>query len=177
MSSNGTARGCVHVYTGDGKGKTTAAIGLAVRAAGAGLRVYIAQFMKQGDYAEVRALARLGGAVRLEQFGTGRFVRGRPDTAELAAGRRGLEAARRVLEAGEHAVVILDEANVAAACGILAEADLLALIAARPPHVELVFTGRGAPAALIDRADLVTEMRCIRHYFAQGVPARPGIEK
>jgi cob(I)alamin adenosyltransferase len=177
MSAAQPAKGYVHVYTGDGTGKTTAAIGLAVRAAGAGLAVYIAQFMKRGEYAEVRALERLGGAVRLEQFGTGRFVRGAPDEAEREAGRRGLEAVRRVLRAGRHAVVVLDEANVAAACGILSEEELLDLIARRPGHVELVFTGRGAPAGLVAAADLVTEMRLVKHYFQQGVAARPGIEK
>jgi cob(I)alamin adenosyltransferase len=169
-------QGRVQVYTGDGKGKTTAALGLALRAVGAGLTVYIGQFMKQGDYSEIKAIATLSGTVTAEQFGTGRFVRGRPDDADRAAARAGLDALRSALTSGHFDLVIGDEANVAAACGLLDAQNLLDLIAQRPEHVELVLTGRGALPAVIAAADLVTEMRAIKHYFESGVPAREGIE-
>lgn len=169
--------GYVHVYTGDGKGKTTAAIGLAVRAAGAGLRVFIAQFMKLGEYAELEALKRFGDAVTIEQFGTGRFVRGKPEAADLEAARRGMARIRAAFAEGRCGLIVLDEANVALASGIIPEAELFDLIDARPEGVEMVLTGRGATPGLIAKADLVTEMKMVKHYYQRGVPARRGIEK
>jgi cob(I)alamin adenosyltransferase len=168
--------GMVQVYTGDGKGKTTAAMGLALRAAGAGLRVFVAQFMKSGESSEIAALAVLKPLIALETFGSGRFVRGIPSPEDFASAARGLARVRHVVSLGEHALVILDEANVALSVGILEEDALLDLIAQKPRHVELVFTGRGAPSRLLERADLVTEMRAIKHYFKKGVAARRGIE-
>ncbi len=169
-------QGQVHVYTGDGKGKTTAALGLVLRAVGAGMKVYIAHFMKKGQYSEIKALAKLGDQVKAEQFGTGRFVRGKPDDKDMAAARKGLEAVRRAMTCGEYDMVVADEANVAASCGILSEQELLDLINLRPDHMELILTGRGAMDSVIAAADLVTEMRPIKHYFEQGIPAREGIE-
>ena len=168
--------GYIHIYTGDGKGKTTAALGLALRASGAGLKVYIAHFMKKGEYAEMDAVARLGGAITAEQFGTGRFVRGQPDDADRTAAARALAAVRSAMESGAYDLVIADEANVAVASGTLDEQALLDLMAARAAPVELVLTGRGATPALIAAADLVTEMKAVKHYFEQGVNARKGIE-
>lgn len=170
-------KGYVHVYTGDGKGKTTAALGLALRAAGAGLKVFIAQFMKRGDYSEIQALERLGDGVTVEQYGLGRFIRGNPDPADIDAARKGLERVREIFAAGRHQVVILDEANVAAACGLFAPVDLLDLVDAKPDGVEVVLTGRNAAPEILARADLVTEMKMVKHYFQQGVAARTGIEK
>jgi cob(I)alamin adenosyltransferase len=169
-------QGYVQVYTGDGKGKTTAALGLALRAVGAGKSVYIAHFMKKGDYGEMVAMERLGGKVAAEQFGTGRFVRGKPDEEDLAVARKGLQALISALESRRYDLVIADEINSAAACGVLEATDLLDLIAHRPEQVELVLTGRGALPEVIEAADLVTEMRAVKHYFEQGVPARKGIE-
>jgi cob(I)alamin adenosyltransferase len=170
-------KGYIHVYTGDGKGKTTAALGLALRAAGAGLKVFIAQFMKRGDYSEIKALERFGEEVTVEQYGLGRFVRGNPDPADIDAARKGLERVREIFTAGCHGLVILDEANVAAACGLFSPVDLLDLINARPEGVEVVLTGRNAAPEILTRADLVTEMKMVKHYFQQGVGARTGIEK
>jgi cob(I)alamin adenosyltransferase len=170
-------QGYVHVYTGDGKGKTTAAIGLAVRAAGAGLQVFIAQFMKRGDYSEIAGLRPLADHITVEQFGTGRFVRGAPDAEDLAAARAGLARVAAVFAAGAHELVVLDEANVAAATGVVPTAELMALLELRPAATEVVLTGRSAPAELLERADLITEMRAVRHYFQAGVAAREGIEK
>lgn len=170
-------KGFVQVYTGDGKGKTTAAIGLAVRAAGAGLKVYLAQFMKLGHYSETTALARFSDLITVEQFGLGRFIQGKPSAGEIAAAQKGLEKVKTVLAGGEHKLVILDEANVAVMTGLFSARDLLELIAAKPEDTELVLTGRGAPDEIIEAADLVTEMKAVRHYYSKGVQARVGIEK
>lgn len=170
--------GQLQVYTGDGKGKTTAALGLALRAVGAGLRVYIGQFMKAEPTSEHAALKALG--VEVEQFGSGKglLIRRTADEDDLACARAGLKRVREAVTGGAYDVVIADEINCAAACGLLSEADLLALADARSESVELVFTGRGATQAILDRADLVTEMRLVRHYYRdKGLAARVGIEK
>ncbi len=170
-------RGYVQVYTGNGKGKTTAAIGLAIRAAGAGLKVYIAQFIKMGDYSEIKALKRFSDLITVEQFGLGRFLGEHPLPEDLAAAQKGLERIQNIMVRGQYQVIILDEANVAAKFGLIQAQDLLKLIEAKPPPVELVLTGRDAPAEIIKAADLVTEMTAIKHYYQKGVQARPGIEK
>ncbi|MFC1877132.1 cob(I)yrinic acid a,c-diamide adenosyltransferase [Thermodesulfobacteriota bacterium] len=170
-------KGYLQVYTGNGKGKTTAALGLSLRAAGAGLKVYIAQFLKQGDYSEIKALERFSDAIVLEQFGLGQFVKGQPTQAEIDAARGGLEKARQYLSSGDYDMVILEEANVAVAIGLFSVKDLMDIIRQRPHHVELVITGRGAAPEVIEKADLVTEMKAVKHYYDKGVQARKGIEK
>jgi cob(I)alamin adenosyltransferase len=170
-------KGYVQVYTGDGKGKTTAALGLAIRAAGAGFKVFIAQFLKKGDYSEIKALERFSDLITVEQFGLGRFVRGKPAPEDIEAARTGLESVKKILASGKHQMVILDEANVAAVCGLVSIDDLLAVIEQKPPRVELILTGRGAAPQVIERADLVSEVKAIKHYFNDGVKARVGIEK
>jgi cob(I)alamin adenosyltransferase len=170
-------KGYVHVYTGNGKGKTTAALGLAIRAAGAGLNVYIAQFIKHGESSEIKALNRLSDKITIEQFGRGRFIRGRPSEKDLAAARSGLNQIKKILKAGKHAVVILDEANVAVSLNLFSENELLEIIDPRPDNVEIIITGRAAGPRIIEAADLVTEMKEIKHYFKSGVKARVGIEK
>lgn len=169
-------QGFVQVYTGDGKGKTTAALGLALRAAGAGFRVYIGQLIKNADYSELRALHRLADLITVEQYGRGCMLVMQPEQADIDAARAGLAALKAVLRSGAFDVVIADEINVACALGLLDEQDLLDLLADRPETVELVLTGRGAPTSVLARADLVTEMRSIKHYYDQGVPTRKGIE-
>jgi cob(I)alamin adenosyltransferase len=170
-------QGYVHVYTGDGKRKTTAALGLALRAAGAGLKVYIGQFIKSADYSEIKALERFSDLITLEQFGRGCFIMGDPCDADVEAARNALTALQTALGGGEYDVVIADEANVAFGCRLISEQDLLELIEHRPDNTELILTGRNAPDAVIERADLVTEMREIKHYFQKGIMAREGIEK
>jgi cob(I)alamin adenosyltransferase len=170
-------KGYLQVYTGDGKGKTTAALGLCLRAAGAGLKVYIAQFLKQGSYSEIKALKRFSDAVVMEQFGLGDFIKGPPTQAACDAAWAGLVTARQQMISGEYDLVILEEANVATTLGLFSVLDLLDVIRQKPHHVELVITGRGAAPEVIARADLVTEMRAVKHYYDQGVPARIGIEK
>lgn len=170
-------QGYIHVYTGDGKGKTTAALGLALRAAGAGLRVGLIQFLKDGDYSEIKALRGVSPSIHVAQFGTGRFVRGRPTAADRNKAAKGLEAARDALRGKEHDLVILDEINVAGALGLVDEDAVLTLLKQRAPHVEVVLTGRRAPEAWCEAADLVTLMQAQKHYFQKGVSARVGIEK
>lgn len=170
-------KGYTHVYTGDGKGKTTAALGLALRAAGAGLKIYMAQFMKSGETSEIKALARHADRITVEQFGTGRFVHGKPSPEDVAAAQKGLDAVRNALSSGEYQVVILEEGNVAAMYGLFAADEILTIISQKPDPVELVITGRGADARIIDKADLVTEMKAVKHYYQAGVTARVGIEK
>jgi len=111
-------KGYVQVYTGDGKGKTTAAIGLSLRAAGAGLKVFIAQFIKMGDYSEIKALQRFSDLISVEQYGLGRFIKGKPSIEDIEAARKGLEKVHAVLMDAQHDVVIMEEANVAVMCGL-----------------------------------------------------------
>ena len=169
--------GRLQVYTGDGKGKTTAALGLALRAAGAGARVFFAQFIKGIKYNEIRALERFDDLITVRQYGRGCFIRNAPTDADKQAAMAGLREARQVLESGEYPMVILDEANVATHFGLFPVEELLNLIHARPNHVELILTGRRADPRVIEQANLVTEMREIRHYYAEGLEARDGIER
>lgn len=170
-------QGLIQVYTGNGKGKTTAALGLALRAAGHGLRVYIIQFMKGWPhYGELVSLQHLPN-VTLRQFGRPDFVnRAHPDPEDIRLAQEALEHARRVIVGGDHDVVILDEVNVALDYGLIGLDDLLSLLEAKPEHVELVLTGRGAHPQIIQRADLVTEMLAIKHPYDAGTLGRRGIE-
>lgn len=175
-------RGYVHVYTGDGKGKTTAALGLCLRALGAGFSVYIGQFIKGMRYSEIKTLETLGAALGpdrlvIRQYGRGCFIRRDPEPADVAAAAEGVAEARAALESGRYGLVILDELNVAVKTGVVPEADALALVDARPEAVELVVTGRYATEAMLAKADLITEMRPLRHYYEKGIEARTGIER
>lgn len=170
-------RGYIHVYTGVGKGKTTAALGLTLRAAGAGLKVYIAQFIKSGNYSEINALQRFTDLVTLEQFGQGRFTKGKPTAEDIDLARNGLLRAKVKLSSGQYSLVILDELNVAISYEIFAVDDILEIIDQKPDHTELVITGRNAAPEIVERADLVSEIQAIKHYFQKGVKARIGIEK
>ena len=165
----------IHVYTGNGKGKTTAAIGLAVRCAGYGYPVYIAQFLKRRITGECRALKKFKN-VTLRQFGRGCFVGKRPSASDRAAARRGYARTEAAIAGKKHRLVILDEINVAVSMGLISQKELFTLIEAAGPECDLVLTGRGASPALVRRADLVTEMKERRHYHKRGVAARKGIE-
>jgi cob(I)alamin adenosyltransferase len=170
-------QGYVQVYTGNGKGKTTAALGLSIRAAGAGLKVFIGQFIKKGDYSEINALSRFSDLIRVEQFGQGRFISGKPDPEDVALCRIGLARIREVIASGRYQVVILEEANIAVKYGLIQEGELIDLIITKPAELELVITGRDATDRIIALADLVTEMRAVKHYYEKGVVSRVGIEK
>jgi len=169
-------KGYVQIYTGDGKGKTTAAIGLALRAAGAGMKVFIAQFLKAKPSTEFIPLANLNDSITSAQYGRDCLIRKTPTEEDKTRARQGLAESRQALISGKYDLVILDEANVAVWFNLISVDDLLDLIKDKPSHVELVFTGRKADPRLIEAADLVTEMKEIKHYYTQGVPARYGIE-
>jgi cob(I)alamin adenosyltransferase len=173
---NRTHKGYIHLYTGDGKGKTTAAFGLALRASGAGLRVYIAQFTKGSDSGEVSALRKYSRAVTIRQFGARSFIKRQPSKIDRTLAAKGLAEVSGIIAAGRHRLVILDEICVALRLGLFPLEQVLDMLKTRPGHVEIILTGRNAPEALIDAADLVTEMREVRHYFKKGVRARKGIE-
>lgn len=168
--------GHVHVYTGNGKGKTTAALGLALRAAGAGLKVFIAQFAKGVRASEHNALERYGDLITIKQYGRGTFLRGKPTEEDVSLARQALDEAKECLISGHYDLVILDEANIATHFGLISVDALLGVIRAKPSGVDLVVTGRNADPAIVDAADLVTDMREIKHYYQNGVTAKPGIE-
>jgi cob(I)alamin adenosyltransferase len=170
-------KGYVQVYTGDGKGKTTAAIGLAVRAVGAGLKIFIGQFVKGMDYSELKSLERFSPQMKVKQYGRAKFVHSKPAEEDFAAARAGYEEIKEIIKSGQYDLVILDEANIAVYFKLLSVEELLTLIDEKPESVELIFTGRKADPRLIERADLVTEMREVKHYYSKGVLAREGIEK
>ena len=169
-------KGYIHVYTGDGKGKTTAAFGLALRAAGAGLKVWIAQFVKGQEYSEHSALKRFEDLITIKQFGRSCFIQSAPEPEDIQHARAGLEEAGKVIASGEYQVVILDEACIAIYFKLFTTEELLNVINKKPTNLEIIITGRNASSELIDAADLVTEMKEIKHYYNNGVAARKGIE-
>ncbi len=170
-------RGYIQVYTGDGKGKTTAAFGLALRAAGAGLRVLIIQFMKGQAYSETTALERFSPQIEVMQTGRNKCIRKEEVTEEdKQEAHRGLYRARQAFSESDVDLLILDEILVAHWFGLLSLPEILSLIESKPNSLELVLTGRRAPAEVVQKADLVTEMLEIKHYYQAGVPARKGIE-
>ena len=169
-------KGYIQVYTGEGKGKTTAALGLALRAAGAGMKVYFAQFLKGRDTSELNALAKLDDAITVGRFGSREFVTKEPSEEDRRLAVKGLAEIKRAMKSGRYGLIVLDEANAAVSKQLFSVDDLLALIDHRPDDVELVITGRDADPRIVARADLVTEMRAVKHYFDRGVPARRGIE-
>ena len=171
--------GLIHIYTGEGKGKTTAAVGLAVRAAGRGIPVVFLQFMKDRPTGEVEILSRLPGVTVLRgKAGQGFSFTMTPDEKEVtrAIHRRNLEQAIRLAEQG-NCLVVLDEAMAALQHGLLEEEPLRAWLDRRPPGVEVVLTGRDAPGWLLERGDYITEMVNKRHPYDRGIAARQGIEE
>ncbi|MBN1940163.1 MAG: cob(I)yrinic acid a,c-diamide adenosyltransferase [Candidatus Aminicenantes bacterium] len=172
-------KGQIQIYTGDGKGKTTAALGLAFRAAGRGYRTYFGQFMKSRPSGERAAAKRLGGLITFAMFGRPGLIhiKDRPDPEDVRPARRGLDLCRKAMLSGRYDIIVLDEVNVAIHFGLLDIVDVLAVIDQKPDAVELVLTGRRAPTALVKRAGLVTEMKPVKHYFDIGIPARLGIEE
>jgi cob(I)alamin adenosyltransferase len=177
MGSPGLKLGLVQVYTGDGKGKTTAALGAALRACGHGLRVLMIQFMKgSGEYGEVKIAAKIPGFT-LHQSGLPTFVdREAPGEEDRRLAREGWRKAWEALRSGSYDVIILDEINVAADYGLVPLDDVVRFIEEKPREVELILTGRGARPEIIERADLVSEVRMVRHPYERGVAARRGVE-
>ncbi len=170
-------KGYVQVYTGTGKGKTTAALGQALRAAGAGLHVFIAQFVKGMHYSELDCMDRLSGLVTLKQYGRDCFIFNDPSEADYQKAREGLEEVGKIIKSGDYQMVILDEVNIATYYKLFPVDSLLEIIADKPKDVELILTGRNADPRIIEAADLVTDMQAVKQYYQQGVQARAGIEK
>ncbi len=170
-------RGCTQIYTGNGKGKTTAALGLALRAVGRGLNVCFFQFIKgSGKYGEHLAAEKLAPLMTIIQTGRPGWVNTSDITEDRNVAQDALVRARHLLTSGEYDLFICDEINGAIGFGLIDVEQALELINARPAHTELVLTGRNADPRIIDAADLVTEMCEIKHYYQAGVPARSGIE-
>jgi len=170
-------KGLIQVYTGNGKGKTSAAFGIALRAIGRGLKVYIIQFIKGGfDYGELYMVDKLPN-LELKAFGRGKFITEKPPGKEdIKLAEQALQLAKKVVESREYDIVILDEINVALNLELISLEKVLELIKSKPKHVELVLTGRYAPNEIIEAADLVTEMKEVKHPFNKGYEARKGIE-
>lgn len=178
-NTGNSAGGLVMVYTGNGKGKTTAALGLALRQVGWGRRVLFIQFMKgKGNvYGERMAAEKYLPLLEIEQYGQDDFVNlSDPGDRDTQMAGVAMERASQALPTGDYGLVVLDEINVAAACGLVEIEDVLALIDKRPPHVDLVLTGRYCPEAIMARADMVSEIREIKHHYAKGIQARKGVE-
>ena len=178
MEKTKLAEGYIQIYTGSGKGKTTAAIGQAVRAAGFGLKTYIAQFMKEFPYSELNSLKHLKEWITIEQFGGDEFVYKKepPGKIEIDKAQRGLAAAKAKMLSGKYDIIILDEVCVSIYFGLFSDEEILTFMKQKPENVELILTGRYCPDKLLDQADLVTEMNEVKHYYQDGVTSRKGIE-
>jgi cob(I)alamin adenosyltransferase len=178
IDKGGLLKGYVQIYTGNGKGKTTAALGLSLRAAGAGLKVFIAQFLKKGVYSELKALKRFSDLITIEQYGSHGFIRNAtPGDDHIKSSLQGIESVKKHLFSGKYDVFVIEEGNVAVKYGLFPVKDLIDIINNKPDHTELIITGRYAHPDVIAKADLVTEMKEIKHYYKKGVTARTGIEK
>ncbi|MDY0082486.1 MAG: cob(I)yrinic acid a,c-diamide adenosyltransferase [Ignavibacteriaceae bacterium] len=175
---NKLEKGFIQIYTGDGKGKSTAAIGQAIRAAGYGLKTYIAQFMKEYPYNELESLKLLSEWITIEQFAGDDFVYRKelPNVVEKDKARRGLEKAKAKMLSHKFDLIILDEILVSIHFGLFNDEEVLTFMKMKPGNIELILTGRYCPDNIIEAADLVTEMKEIKHYYQDGVVARKGIE-
>ena len=171
-------RGLVQVYTGDGKGKTTAALGQCMRAVGSGLKAVMLQFIKAGNVtSELRSAERLAPCLEIRQLGRSlSLIKGPPSAADIASARSAWAEAERVISSGGYDVVVLDEINVVLSLRMVSSEEVVSCLRRRPCHVEVILTGRGAPKEIIDAADLVTEMQCVKHPYDRGIAARKGIE-
>jgi cob(I)alamin adenosyltransferase len=167
----------IQVYTGNGKGKTTAALGQALRAMGHGMKVFMIQFMKGRTYGELMTCESCLPDLTIVMSGRDEFVKkGEPEDVDLRMAREGLDLARKVVEEGEHHMLILDEINVAIDYGLLPLEEVLDLLRSCPRELEVICTGRYAPTELMDLADMVSEVREVKHHYQQGVKMRKGIE-
>jgi cob(I)alamin adenosyltransferase len=168
-------KGYIQVYTGNGKGKTTAALGIVLRTICAGNKAFIGQFMKGQNYSELKAPDYLPG-LKIEQFGDLFFINGKPSQSDIDNAHKGLEKMKEVLSSGEYDMVVFDEINTSLYFKLLDVEEVLEVLALKPEKTEVILTGRYAPDEIIEKADLVTEMREIKHYYNAGVDSRVGIE-
>ena len=169
-------KGFIQVYTGNGKGKTTAALGLALRAFGAGKKVFIAQFIKGMPYSEIESVHKFLPGITIKQYGLDCFIVNQPTEKDINAARYGLSEVSKIIISGDYDLIILDEACIAVHYNLFSVNDLISVLTSRPAAIEIVVTGRYAPPELMEIADLVTEMKEIKYYYHQGVQARKGIE-
>ncbi len=173
-----TASGLIIIFTGNGKGKTTAAFGLALRAVGQGLKVLIIQFMKgQENIGEINALMKFRLPIKIKRFGRAGFVHSRTcEPLDICIAEQGLDFFRKALVLSGYDLIILDEILMAIDFGLIKEADLSIILMGRPLHLHVVLTGRNAPKCLVDMADLVTDMQELKHPYNAGIKAQAGIE-
>lgn len=169
-------KGYIQVYTGNGKGKTTAAFGLALRAVGAGKKVFFAQFVKGQIYSELEAVEKYLPSITIKQYGLDCFIEKSPTEADIKAAKEGLSQVAEIIASGQYDVIVLDEANIAVYYNLFTAQELISVINKRRKNTEIIITGRYAPPELLEIAHLVTEMKEIKHYYTQGVEARKGIE-
>lgn len=170
------SKGYIHVYTGNGKGKTTAALGLALRAVGAGKQVFVAQFIKGKIYSEIEAVRKFIPDITIKQYGLGCFIIEKPTEADIQVARRGLAEVAEILNSGLYDMIILDEATIALYYQLFTIDEFLGILNKKKQETEIIVTGRYAPPELIAMADLVTEMKEVKHYYTKGIEARKGIE-
>ncbi len=168
-------KGYIQVYTGNGKGKTTAALGITLRTICAGNKAFFGQFMKGQDYSEKKAVQFLPG-LTMEQFGGSCFVNGKPTEKDISDAKAGLARMKEILSSGDYDLVVFDEINTSLFFQLVSVEEVMAVLDLKPEKTEVILTGRYAPQEIMDRADLVTEMREIKHYYNAGVDARAGIE-
>jgi cob(I)alamin adenosyltransferase len=170
-------KGYIHNYTGNGKGKTTAAFGLAIRAIGAGLKVFIGQFIKTNNYSEHSILEKYLPNITIKTFGRGCFIYGSPEEIDIKLANDGLNIVETIIEKGNFDLIVLDEINIALYYKLIDKNRLITLLKNKPIDLEIVLTGRYADKDILNLSDLVTEMKEIKHYYKNGVLARKGIEK
>jgi cob(I)alamin adenosyltransferase len=169
-------KGYIQVYTGNGKGKTTAALGLSLRAVCAGKRVFFAQFIKGMKYSELNAGNYLPG-FSIKQYGRNCFICNSPEEEDIRLAREGLKECEGILASGEYDIIVLDEINIALYYKLFTVCEVIDMLDKRSEGVEVILTGRYAAEEIIEKADVVTEMKEIKHYYTKGVVARTGIEK
>jgi cob(I)alamin adenosyltransferase len=169
-------RGYIQVYTGNGKGKTTAALGLAIRAAGAGLKVFFAQFLKGGEYSEHISLRKFKGLITVRRFGKKTFLFGKPSIDDLYSGKTGFLEVKKAVFNKKYDLIVMDEVFFAINLKLIKLGDVIKLLKTKPYRVEIVLTGRNASPKIIKLAELVSEIKEIKHYFNSGVKGRKGIE-
>lgn len=170
------SQGFIQVYTGNGKGKTTAALGLALRAYGAGKSVFIGQFVKGKHYSELESIKKNLKEMVVKQFGLDCFIVNEPKKKDFIVANKGLNEMKKIIESGKYELIIMDELNIALYYRLFDLNKVLEILKQKPKHVEIVITGRYAHEKIIEIADLVTEMNEIKHYFQKGIQARTGIE-